>query len=367
MSNLDRFTALHQATPDSLDASDGLPRDARALIVLNPYAGQASSLRQNVEEARNVWLAHGWTVDVETTHQPGDGVRLAREAAEQGYDVVAAAGGDGTINEVINGLAGTRTALAALPIGTVNVWVRELGFPLEPRAAAAALLHARRHRIDLGRAGDRYFLLMAGIGFDAAVVNEVRSDEKRRLGALAYVVRAFDLALRYRGRRARIALDGRIIRGRVLLVVIGNSQLYGGVFKITARACIDDGLLDVCIIKGDSLAEAPLRLFSILRQRYNLDPRIEYHRARVVHIDTRGALPVQVDGDQSGSTPMTFSVAPGALYALLPQTPPADDLLRAAPPRRRRMWQRVIGWFARRIAFSDAPGRRGTPVPPHQV
>ena len=113
MSNLDRFTALHQATPDSLDASDGLPRDARALIVLNPYAGQASSLRQNVEEARNVWLAHGWTVDVETTHQPGDGVRLAREAADQGYDVVAAAGGDGTINEVINGLAGTRTALAA--------------------------------------------------------------------------------------------------------------------------------------------------------------------------------------------------------------------------------------------------------------
>jgi hypothetical protein len=111
-------------------------------------------------------------------------------------------------------------------------------------------------------------------------------------------------------------------------VVIGNSQLYGGVFKITARACIDDGLLDVCIIKGDSLAEAPLRLFSILRQRYNLDPRIEYHRARVIHIDTRGALPVQVDGDQSGSTPMTFSVAPGALYALLPQTPPADDLLR---------------------------------------
>lgn len=259
-----------------------LPHDARALIVLNPFAGQAAALRQNVEAARDVWLAHGWTVDVETTHQAGDGARLAREAALRGYDVVAAAGGDGTINEVINGLAGTRTALAALPVGTVNVWVRELGLPLEPRAAAEVLLQARRRRIDLGRAGDRYFLLMAGIGFDAAVVNEVRSDEKRRLGALAYVVRAFALALRYRGRRARIALDGRVIRGRVLLVVIGNSQLYGGVFKITARACIDDGLLDVCVIKGDNLAEAPLRLLSILRQRYNLDPRIEYHRARTI-------------------------------------------------------------------------------------
>jgi YegS/Rv2252/BmrU family lipid kinase len=367
MSDSTVFTTLQQPTPVSTDAEEALPRDTHALIVLNPFAGQAAALRQNVEAARAVWLAHGWTVDVATTNRAGDGARLAREAVQHGYDVVAAAGGDGTINEVVNGLAGTRTALAALPVGTVNVWARELGFPLEPRAAAEALLRARRRRIDLGRAGDRYFLLMAGIGFDAAVVNEVRSDEKRRLGALAYVVRAFDLALRYRGRRARISLDGRVIRGRVLLVVIGNSQLYGGVFKITARACIDDGLLDVCIIKGDSLAEAPLRLLSILRQRYNLDPRIEYHRARAISIATRGALPVQVDGDQSGFTPMTFTVAPGALYALLPHTPPADDLLRAAPPRQRRMWQRMIGWIVRRATLPDDAGRRGAPVPRYRV
>lgn len=328
------LTLSHTSASALPDTDEALPRNARALIVLNPCAGQAAALRQNVEAARAVWRTHGWTVDVETTHQAGDGARLAREAALHGYDVVAAAGGDGTINEVINGLAGTRTALAALPVGTVNVWVRELGLPLEPRAAAEALLLARQRRIDLGRAGDRYFLLMAGVGFDAAVVNEVRSDEKRRLGALAYVVRAFALALRYRGRRARIWLDGRKIRGRVLLVVIGNSQLYGGVFKITPRACINDGLLDVCIIKGDSLAEAPLRLLSILRQRYNLDPRIEYHRARTIHITTRGALPVQVDGDQSGFTPMTFTVAPGMLYALLPDALP-DDLLRAAPTYQR--------------------------------
>ncbi len=361
------LTAVTPHAPAPADERETLPQNARALIVLNPFAGQAAALRQNVDAARDVWLAHGWTVDVEMTRQAGDGARLAREAALSGYDVVAAAGGDGTINEVINGLAGTRAALAALPVGTVNVWVRELGLPLEPRAAAEVLLQARRRRIDLGCAGDRFFLLMAGVGFDAAVVREVRSDEKRRLGALAYVVRAFDLALRYRGRRARISLDGRGIRGRVLLVVIGNSQLYGGVFKITARACIDDGLLDVCIIKGDSLAEAPLRLLSILRQRYNLDPRIEYHRARTIHIDTRGALPVQVDGDQSGFTPMTFTVAPGALYALLPHTPSADDLLRAAPPRTRRMWQRMLGWIVRRAVLSDAAGRRGAPAVPHQV
>ena len=134
----------------------------RVLIVFNPGAGQAGSAEQDVHAARDVWREHGWQVDLRPTAGPGDGTRIAREAATQGYHLVVAAGGDGTVNEVINGLAGTQTALAALPIGTVNVWVRELGLPLQPRAAAEALLHAQIRTIDLGRAGDRYFLLMCG-------------------------------------------------------------------------------------------------------------------------------------------------------------------------------------------------------------
>src|SRR5207247_1264597 len=135
-------------------------------IVFNPIAGQANSFEHDIVAASDVWRDHGWTVDIQPTLEPGDGTRIAREAAAQGYDVVVAAGGDGTVNEVVNGLAGTETALAALPIGTVNVWVRELGLPLHPRAAAEALLGAQVRAIDLGRAGDRYFLLMAGVGFD---------------------------------------------------------------------------------------------------------------------------------------------------------------------------------------------------------
>src|SRR5690349_3109154 len=115
----------------------------RALIVFNPGAGQAGAAEQDIQAARDVWREHGWQVDLHPTAKPGDATRIASEAARQGYHVVVAAGGDGTVNEVINGLAGTRTALAALPIGTVNVWVRELGLPLQPRAAAEALLNAQ--------------------------------------------------------------------------------------------------------------------------------------------------------------------------------------------------------------------------------
>src|SRR5437870_4667621 len=190
---------------------DPIRPNTRALIVFNPIAGQAENFQQDIRAARDVWRAHGWTVDLRPTTGRGDGTRIAREAAAAGYDVVVAAGGDGTVNEVINGLVGTQTALAALPIGTVNVWVREIGMPLQPRAAAEALLNAQVRAIDLGRAGDRHFLLMAGVGFDAAVTAEVRADEKRRLGVFAYLIRAYELAWRFRGTRARILIDGKAV------------------------------------------------------------------------------------------------------------------------------------------------------------
>ena len=332
----------------------------RALIIFNPIAGQASSLEQDIHAACDVGRAHGWVVDVRPTAGPGDGTRLAREAAAQGYDVVVAAGGDGTVNEVVNGLVGTTTALSALPIGTVNVWVRELGLPLQPRAAAEALLRTQIRTIDLGRAGDRYFLLMAGIGFDAAVTAVVRADEKRRLGVFAYLLRAIDLAWRFRGTRARILVDGKTLRSRVIMVVLGNSQLYGGVVKITARASLDDGLLDVCVIKGNSLRGAPFRLLSILMQRYTLDPKIEYHRARTVQVITREPLAVLVDGDHIGQTPMTFEAVPGALRALMPPTIPTD-LLRTEVRPQRHAWQRMLAWIGRQRGRRTRTQRQDTP------
>jgi YegS/Rv2252/BmrU family lipid kinase len=325
----------------------------RALIIFNPIAGQAASYEQDIQAASDVWRAQGWAVEIRPTAGPGDGTRIARAAALAGYDVVVAAGGDGTVNEVINGLAGTQTALAVLPIGTVNVWVRELGLPLQPRAAAQAFLDAQVRVIDLGKAGERYFLLMAGVGFDAAVTAEVRAHEKRRLGVFAYVFRALDLAWRFHGTRAQIVVDGKLVRTRALMVVLGNSQLYGGILKITARASLDDGLLDLCIIKGNTLRGAPLRILSILLRRATGDPQIEYHRARTVRIETLRPLAVQVDGDHIGYTPMTFESAPGALRALLPSTLPTD-LLHAERAAPRRAWRRMLGWIGSRRAGDRA-------------
>jgi diacylglycerol kinase (ATP) len=322
----------------------------RTMLVFNPNAGQADALERELTAAATVWREAGWLVDIEPTRAAGDGRRLAQQAVEQGYELVVAAGGDGTINEVINGLAGSATALAPLPLGTMNVWARELRLPLQPRQAAEALLTWQPRPIDLGRAGERYFLLMAGIGFDAAITAGVGAQEKRRFGALAYVFRGIEQTVNLRSARARLVIDGRPLRRRVLMVVVGNSQLYGGLVKITHHASIDDGLLDICVIKGDNGLSAVRRLIAIIRRRQSRDPEIEYYRARSLQIVARPPLPVQVDGDPIGVTPMTFEVVPGALRALLPADLPENLVQQPAgdSARASRVAPSLLGWFSRR-------------------
>ncbi|MDP9311696.1 MAG: diacylglycerol kinase family lipid kinase [Chloroflexota bacterium] len=299
------------------------PETVRARIVLNPRAGNAEDIGR-ISAALKVWRARGWQVDVTPTTYAGHAIELAREAAAQGYDVVVAAGGDGTVNEVVNGIARTNAALAVLPVGTGNVWVRELKLPLRPDAAAASIDMRNIIELDLGLAGDRYFLLMAGVGFDAAVTRAVDPAAKRKLGLLAYIVQAVLTARDIRGKRVRIMIDGRQVRGRVLMVVISNSRLYGGFLQITHHASLTDGLLDVAVIKGQDVRSAPLHILSILLRRYNLNPDMDYYRAREVHISGVDPLEVQVDGDAIGMTPMTFQVAPAALRALVPTWSTSD-------------------------------------------
>jgi diacylglycerol kinase (ATP) len=146
----------------------------------------------------------------------------------------------------------------------------------------------------------------------------VQPDLKRRLGLLAYVVQAVLTARDVRGTRVRIELDGRPVKGRVLMIVIGNSRLYGGFLQITHHANLTDGLLDVAVIKGEDARSAPLHILSILLRRYHLNPDMNYYRAREVRISSNTPLGVQVDGDPIGTTPMTFAVAPRALRAWVP-------------------------------------------------
>jgi diacylglycerol kinase (ATP) len=309
-----------------LQASAEAPRASRrqhsAVMIANPSSGSYARSAHDVEETMAFLRQAGWQVDLQLTEAAGDGRRLAREAVAQKADVVIAAGGDGTINEVIQELAGSETALGVLPIGTVNVWAREMEIPLESEGAREVLLHGTTRRVDLGRINDRHFLLMVGIGFDGEVAQSVEKKRLKRFGVLGYLLTTLRMSLRFRGFRAALTLDKHEVRMHALQIVIGNTQLYGGAITFTWHAKCDDGLLDVCIVHPGSRWRHLLLLRDLLLQRKQERQLVSYETCTSLEIRTHRPIALQIDGDAAGQTPATIQTVPGALKVIVPQTKP---------------------------------------------
>jgi YegS/Rv2252/BmrU family lipid kinase len=292
------------------------------LLVRNPRARHAPS--EDALAAAAAPLVHaGWQVDIRSTLDGAHAVALARDAAARAVDVVAACGGDGTVNAVVNGIAGSASALAVVPAGTTDVWAREAGIPRTPAAALALLPHARRARVDVGRArtsGDeRRFLLMCSAGLDAAVVQRVEGSRgKRLLGRGWYAAHGAAALARPHATPATIELDALRRELPLLQLVAGNTRLYGGVARITPHAVITDGLLDVCVLSGGGRAAAARLAWRLWRgSARRAGSGIEYVRAARVRIDAAAPLHVQLDGEYAGTTPLTIELEPSALDVLV--------------------------------------------------
>lgn len=303
------------------------PVTARARIIVNPASGSVTeaTLRELRETAE--WLtARGLPAELRLTRQPGHATDLAREATEAGMDLVVAAGGDGTVNDVIQALAGRATALGVLPVGTVNVWAREMGIGLTLTEARETLLRGSLRRVDLGRAGSRYFLMMAGIGFDAEVARRVEAGALKRIGLkmLDYIGAVVALSMTAKPAELHIHLGEGRRRQRALMTIIGNTRLYGGAMTFTKRAIADDGALDVVVIGSGGLGHRLGVLGRAFLRLPSAGPRVRYLRAGAIRVESRRAELVQVDGEVIGRLPMTFTVAPLALRVVLPVTAPAD-------------------------------------------
>jgi YegS/Rv2252/BmrU family lipid kinase len=292
----------------------------RTRLIINPKARQGGiDLEQVIARLRE----RGWNAESVETSRAGEAIDLARAAAADGCDVVVACGGDGTINEVINGLAGTEAALGVIPLGTANVWAVEMGIPRQPIEAADALVDGRIRRVDLGRAGDRYFLLMAGIGLDAEVVKAVPPALKKRLGIVAFFLHGVHKVIGFRGERSIVLVDGVPHRRWLRLAVISNTRLYGGAFTMTHQALIDDGLLDVVIFSNrNGPIGTVAQLVRLLLRRPDAKAGYDYFQARSVRIWTRHRLSVQVDGELHCETPISLRIEPLALKVLLPHPLP---------------------------------------------
>ena len=288
----------------------------RASIIYNPVARNAPSLERLGDAAAAV-KSSDWSIEILPTAAPGHAAGLAAEAAKAGSRLIIACGGDGTLNEVLNGLAGSDAAVSVIRGGMGNVFAKEIGVPRSPLAALQALVEGEDHRFDLGMAGERYFLLMAGVGFDATIVRRVPNRPKRLLGSTSYALWGAAGLFGYHSRPVNLSIDGISSEIDLYWLLLGNTRSYGGVVNITSEAVVDDGLLDAYVYAGRGLSWVVRTGLWIALRRADRARGVSFQRVREVEITTPGVA-VQADGEYFGETPMKFSIMPRGLLVRMP-------------------------------------------------
>jgi diacylglycerol kinase (ATP) len=292
---------------------------ARVGFIVNPASGKGRGRRKWEAAVRE--LASKADFSVWYTEHPGHATDLARRAADAGFTRVAAVGGDGTLGEVADGLAGTGTTLAIVPGGTGNDLVRALGVPMELKAAAELALTGKSRRIDLGRiTPQRHFINVAGVGFDAEVAQTVNRYPKYLGGTIPYVAGIVVTLLRYQPYPLELEIDGKHLFRNALLVAIANSCFYGGGMQICPEAKVDDGYFDVCI-GGDVGRLDVLRLVpAIYSGGHRTHPKVELLRAKRIEIRSSQPVSTAADGEVIGTVPRTFECLPGHLEIVVPES-----------------------------------------------
>ena len=297
----------------------------RTCLIFNPAARgeKAKRLRQHLNQI-------GAQSTLKLTSAAGDARRLATEAVTEQFEIVVAAGGDGTVNEVLNGIGDVPggfdiACLGVLPLGTVNVFARELGIPPSLQPAWETILRARQTRIDLpsveyfgnGEKHRRYFAQLAGAGLDARAIELVHWDLKKRIGPLAYVIAGLH-ALLDTPSKINFAVGAHAACGA--LVLIGNVRLYGGPYRIFPKADLHDGLLDICVfprVNWFTLARCGPEL--LLRGTLPDSANKAFQAESVVLTSLNPApAPLEVDGELIGHLPATFSIERSKLRVIIP-------------------------------------------------
>jgi diacylglycerol kinase (ATP) len=295
------------------------------LLIVNPTAGRRR--RGLVDAVAARVRQEGWSVDVVETKAAGDARRLAANCDARRYGVIAVAGGDGTINEVINGLAGRgdeTPAVGIVPLGTANVLAHELGLGFSAAAVARTMTAGRALVMQPGEAangtGARCFSLMAGAGFDAKVVAGVSAPLKRRLGRAAYVWRSLVEARRYRPVRYQVEIDG--VRHEASSVIVTRSRHYAGPYVVAPKAALGEPLLHVCLFERWGRSHTFRYGLALLLGRL---PRTTGYRVvtgRTVRVSVlsdageRREQPVQIDGDDALTLPVSIGLSAGAVRLL---------------------------------------------------
>ena len=297
-----------------------------ALLIVNPAAGQGKpgAALGELQAALRPLIG-----SVYLTQKAGDAEVAARGAGAAGFDSVLVAGGDGTVNEAVNGLLSAPKALplGLVPLGTQNVLAHEMGFDASADlyTLEALLWAGKTRRLDVGKLSfgtqSRYFVLMAGFGFDAVVVRDVLRSVKERIGPAAYALSTLGALAKYRSTAITLTLDGEEVQSEAFWVVIANTASYGDrLIKLAPFAAPDDGWLDVCVFERPRVGRVGFatQMVAVLARRHLRDPSVRYYRAKTITLSSEPPISGQLDGEMFGATPTTITIIPQALTVFVP-------------------------------------------------
>ena len=303
-------------------------RSKRVHLIVNGKVAENDALRAAVAWQRA--LRH--RIDVRVTWEKGDAQRFVSEAVD--VDLVIAAGGDGTLNEVVHGLMElseeVRPALGIVPLGTANDFATGCGIPRDPAKALTLCMKGKAVPIDAGRANDRWFVNAASSGFGAEITATTSPELKRLLGPAAYTVMGAILALNLHHYRGKLILPNREIADSGPVAIVGNGRQTGGGIQVTPRACIDDGLLDVLVVRQIS----PTALLAAARELQELPPDgeyISYWQTPWLEVHPEGPIPVNLDGEPLRFSTVRYEAVPMAIQLIVP----ADCQLLSQRPKLR--------------------------------
>jgi len=291
------------------------PRSRRVRLIVNGKAAGNEALRIAVVRQREV----GHRIEVRVTWEKGDAQRFASEAGE--VDLLIAAGGDGTLNEVVNGLMGlprkARPVFGLVPLGTANDFATGCGIPRDPETALALCLEDEAVPIDVGKANERWFLNVASAGFGAEVTATTSPELKRLLGPAAYTVMGTILAMNLHHYHGTLILPGRQITGGGPVAIVGNGRQTGGSFQVAPRALIDDGLLDVLVVRHIP-ATAALTAARELQQLSPDGEYISYWQTPWAEVHSEETIPVNLDGEPVRFSSVRYEAVPKAIHLVVP-------------------------------------------------
>lgn len=285
------------------------------VVILNPTAGSPEHVHSWQERVES--LANDCPVRI--TSHPGEAEALARHAVKEGFTRIVAAGGDGTVNQVANGIADSDAALGVLPMGSVNVFAMELGLPLHSLQRCWDIIEDTNVRtVDLPSANAKYLVQLAGVGLDAQVVKETSLAFKRSFGPLSYLISAAQIAARQPPKLLIESDHTSLEEGSFVLV--GNGRLYGGPFPFFKHAIIDDGLFDVVVFKRLGYLEIIKYLQDVVFSSDINVPEVEYFQTRELRITSEQDVPLELDGELAGNCPIDFRIRERALRILAPRS-----------------------------------------------